>query len=165
MTMNNKKKEAIEKLKGFVEDIRTAMLTTIDGDVLRSRPMDTQEIDENGKMWFLTGADAHKDEEIRKDNRVNVSYASPDDNTFVSISGTAEVFYDKERIAELWEPLHKAWFPEGKDDPNIRILTVQIEQAEYWDSSSSTFVQIFGFLKALATGESAEGGENKKINL
>lgn len=165
MTMNNNRKEAIEKLKGFVEDIRTAMLTTIDGDVLRSRPMDTQEIDDNGKMWFLTGADAHKDEEIAKDNRVNVSYASPDDNTFVSISGTAEVFYDKQRIEELWEPLHKAWFPKGKDDPNIRILTVSIEQAEYWDSSSSTFVQLFGFLKAMATGESADGGENKKINL
>lgn len=162
---NDKKQEAIKKLNELVESIEIAMLTTIDGDVLRSRPMDTQEIDENGNLWFLTGADSHKDEEIAKDNRVNVSYASPDDNTYVSVSGTAEIMRDQEKIDELWSPLHKAWFPEGKDDPNIRILKVNIEQAEYWDSGSSAFQQVYGFLKAIATGESADGGENEKINL
>lgn len=162
---NKSKKEAIEKLNELIGDIEIAMLTTIDGGVLRSRPMDTQEIDEDGNLWFLSGADSHKDEEIRQDNRVNVSYASPGDNTYVSVSGTAEISRDQAKINELWNPSHRAWFPGGKDDPNIQVIRVRVEQAEYWDSASSAFVQIYGFLKALATGESADGGENKKINL
>lgn len=163
--MSKNKKESIEKLNELIENIQTAMLTTIDGGVLRSRPMATQEIDESGTLWFLTGANTHKDDEIRQDNRVNVSYAAPDDNTYVSVSGTGETFHDQAKIDELWNPFYKAWFPEGKEDPNIRVLKVSIEQAEYWDSPSSTFVHVAGFLKALATGERSDGGENEKLNL
>lgn len=163
--MQDNKQESIKKLNELINNISIAMLTTIDGGVLRSRPMDTQEMDENGVMWFLTGKDSHKDEEIKKDNRVNVSYASNSDSTYISISGKGSISNDREKIKELWSPEHKAWFPEGKDDSNIRILKVNIEQAEYWDSSSNTFVQAVGFLKALVTGEQAEGGENEKINM
>ena len=163
--MSKNREEAIEKLNELTRDISIAMLTTIDGGVLRSRPMDTQKTDFDGTLWFLTGADTHKDDEIKKDNRVNVSYAAPDDNKYVSVSGTAEILRDQAKINELWSPVHKAWFPEGKDDPNIRVIKINVEQAEYWDSSSSTFVQVAGFLKALVTGEQADGGENKKINL
>lgn len=141
------------------------MLTTIDGGVLRSRPMQTQDFDFDGDLWFFTSSETHKTEEIIKDNRVNVSYAAPDDNTYISVSGTASIVKDREKIEELWTPVYKAWFPKGLDDPNLILLKVSVEQAEYWDSSSSAFVQIAGFLKAIATGERAEGGENEKINL
>ncbi len=163
--MQDNKQESIKKLNELIKDISIAMMTTIDGGVLRSRPMDTQEMDENGVLWFLTGKDSHKDEEIKKDNRVNVSYASNSKSSYVSVSGTGAISNDREKIAELWSPEHKAWFPEGKDDPNIRILKVNVEQAEYWDASSNTFVQAAGFLKALVTGERTEGGENEKINM
>ena len=163
--MNKDKQEAAEKLNDLIKDIKTAMMTTVDGGVLRSRPMATQEAEFNGTLWFLTGANTHKDDEIKKDNRVNISYAAPDDNSYVSVSGTAEISRNQEKIEELWSPFHKAWFPEGKEDPNIRVMKVSVEQAEYWDSSSSAFVQVTGFLKALVTGERADGGENEKINL
>lgn len=163
--MSKSREEAIEKLNELTRDISIAMLTTIDAGVLRSRPMDTQKTEFDGTLWFLTGADTHKDNEIKKDNRVNVSYAAPDENSYVSVSGTAEILRDQAKINELWSPIHKAWFPEGKDDPNIRVIKITVEQAEYWDSSSSTFVQLAGFLKALVTGEQADGGENEKLNL
>ena len=73
--MQDTRQESIEKLNELIKDIGTAMLTTIDGGVLRSRPMATQEAEFDGTLFFLTGADTHKDEEIKKDNRVNVSYA------------------------------------------------------------------------------------------
>ena len=163
--MENKRQESIEKLRGLIKGIQTAMLTTIDGGVLRSRPMATQETEFNGDLWFFTSSAAHKAEEIQKDNRANVSYASPGDNTYVSVSGTAELVKDKVKMEELWNPILKAWFPKGLDDPNIILLKVSVEQAEYWDSTSSTIIQVVGFLKALVTGKQADGGENEKINL
>lgn len=74
--MEKTKQEAIEKLRDLIEDVEIAMLTTIDGGVLRSRPMDTQETEFDGDLWFMTSKKHHKVEEINKDNRVNVSYLS-----------------------------------------------------------------------------------------
>jgi general stress protein 26 len=66
-------------------------------------------------------------------------------------------------MEELWNPILKAWFPKGLDDPNIILLKVSVEAAEYWDSTSSTIVQVAGFIKALVTGARADGGENEKV--
>lgn len=163
--MHDTRKEAIEKLRDMIRDIETAMLTTIDGGALRSRPMQTQDIEFDGDLWFFTSSKTHKTDEIEKDNRVNVSYAAPDSSQYVSVSGTAHIVRDRDKIDELWNPIHLAWFPEGKDAPDLILLKIKVEQAEYWDSSSSSFVQVAGFLKALATGERADGGENEKITL
>ncbi len=164
--MEDKRQEAIKKLNDLINVIDFAMLTTVDTDgVLRSRPMSTQEAEFDGTLWFFTSDKTHKVEEIERDNRVNASYAEPEDNVYVSVSGTASISKDRAKMEELWNPILKAWFPEGLDDPNICLLRVDVEQAEYWDSPSSTLVQVVGFVKALATGQRADGGENKKINL
>ncbi len=163
--MQDIREELIKKLNDLIEDIQVAMLTTNDGDVLRSRPMQTQDFEFDGSLWFFTSSDTHKADELEKDNRVNVSYAEPSDNTYVSISGTGTLIKDRAKIDEYWSDIYKPWFPKGKDSPDLVLLKVAVEQAEYWDSSSNTIVQVAGFLKALATGESADGGENEKINL
>ena len=72
---------------------------------------------------------------------------------------------DRAKIEELWNPILKAWFPEGLDDPSLCLLKVTVEEAEYWDSPNSKLVQIAGFVKALVTGQAAKGGENEKISL
>jgi general stress protein 26 len=166
MENNKTRAEALEKLNDLIEDIDFAMLTTIDTDgVLRSRPMSTQKAEFDGDLWFFTSDRTHKTEEIERDNRVNLAYANPDDNVYVSVSGTAEIVHDRAKMEELWNPILKAWFPDGLDQPDICLLRVIAEQAEYWDSPSSTLVQIAGFVKAIATGKRANGGENEKINL
>ncbi|HEY0051485.1 MAG TPA: pyridoxamine 5'-phosphate oxidase family protein [Pyrinomonadaceae bacterium] len=163
--MEDKRQESIRKLNDLIGDIEVAMLTTIDGGSLRSRPMQTQDFELDGDLWFFTSSKTHKAEEIEKDNRVNVSYAEPGSNSYVSISGTAEIVRDRAKIDEYWNDILKAWFPEGKDSPDLVLLKVAVEQAEYWDSPSSTIVQLAGFVKAMVTGERADGGENRKIDL
>ncbi len=163
--MQNNREESIEKLKGLIEDIDFGMLTTMDGGKLRSRPMSTQEVQADGDLWFFTSDKTHKVDEIEADNRVNVAYSKPDDNVYVSVSGTAAIVKDRAKIEELWSPVLKAWFPEGLDDPSLCLLKVSVEEAEYWDSPNSKLVQIAGFVKALVTGQAAKGGENEKISL
>ncbi len=164
--MAENKQEAIDKLISLIEKIGFAMLTTIDTDgVLRSRPMSTQKTEIDGDLWFFTSDKTHKTEEIERDSRVNVSYAAPNDNVYVSVSGTSKVVRDRAKMEELWNPVLKAWFPDGLETPGICLLKVSVGQAEYWDSSSSTLVQIAGFVKAVVTGKRADGGENEKINL
>jgi general stress protein 26 len=164
--MNNDQKENLKKLKDKIEDIDFTMMTTVDEDgSLRSRPMSTQQVSENGEIWFFTGYESGKSHEIKQDAHVNLSYSKPSDNLFVSVSGKATLSRDKAKIDELWTPELKAWFPEGKDDPNIGLIKVTIDKAEYWDSPNSAVVHLIGFVKATLSGESYDPGENKKINL
>lgn len=163
--MHHNREESIKKIQELTEGIDFCMLTTMDNGVLRSRPMSTQEFEFDGDLWFFTSDNTHKIDEIEKDNRVNVSYSNPDDKVYLSISGRAEVVKDRAKIEELWSPVLKAWFPEGLDDPHLCLLKIPVEQAEYWDAPNSTIVQLFGMVKAIATGQEADYGENKKIQL
>ncbi|MEZ5347229.1 MAG: pyridoxamine 5'-phosphate oxidase family protein [Pyrinomonadaceae bacterium] len=163
--MDNSRQEAVIKLRKLIESIETAMLTTIDNGVLRSRPMGTRQLDPDGNLWFFTNAETHKVREIMKDNRVSISYASPENNTYVSVSGTAEFSTDETKIVQLWDPAEKMWYPKGLDDPTLVLLKVNVTQAEYWDSTSNAFVEIGGFLSAAVSGNTATGSENGTFSL
>ena len=157
----------LEKLRELVKDIDFCMLTTIDeGGDLHSRPMSSNgDIDPNGDIWFFTSASSHKVSEIAKLPKVNVSFADPDNQRYISVSGTAQLTRDRAKIDELWRPQFKIWFPEGKDDPEIALLRVDLEKAEYWDSPSSTIGYALSFVSSLVTGKEPDMGENKKVNL
>lgn len=161
--MQQNRQESIAKLKELIEDIDFCMLTTMDEGYLRSRPMSTQEFEFNGDLWFFTSDNTHKVEEIEKDNRVNVAYSKSSNDTYVSVSGRAEISKDQAKIEELWSPVLKAWFPEGLEDPHLCLMNVSVEQAEYWDTPSGKIVQLLGFVKALATGKEMSYGENEKL--
>lgn len=163
--MEDKRQESINKLKDLIEGIDFAMLTTIAGGKFRSRPMSTQKFEFDGDLWFFTSDATHKVDEIEADDRVCVAYAKPEDNQYVSVYGHARVVKDRAKMEELWNPILKAWFPEGLDDPTLCLLKVAVEEAEYWDSPNSTLVQIAGFVKALVTGQQADGGEYGKVKL
>lgn len=157
--------ENVKKLREMIKDIKFAMLTTLEADgTLRSRPMATQAAEFDGELWFFTNADAPKVDEVQQHQQVNVSYAQPNDQKYISVSGTAQLIRDRQKIEELWNPLYKAWFPQGLDDHNLALLQVRVDKAEYWDSPASSVVRLVGFVKAAITGEpQGSGGDNKKI--
>ena len=155
----------LQKLRELVKEIDFCMLTTVDdtGD-LHSRPMSSNgDIDQNGDIWFFTSASSHKVSEIQKLPKVNVSFADPDNQHYISISGNAQLVRDRDKIEELWRPEFKMWFPEGKDDPDVALLRVSLKKAEYWDSPSSTVGFMLSFVSSLVTGKEADHGENKKL--
>jgi len=157
----------LEKLRELVKDIDFCMLTTVDeGGDLHSRPMSSNgDIDADGDIWFFTNASSHKVSEIAKLPKVNVSFADPDNQRYVSVSGTAQLVRDRAKIDELWRPEFKIWFPEGKADPEIALLRISLEKAEYGDSPGSTIEYALSFVSSLVTGKQPDLGENKKVNL
>lgn len=157
--------ENIKKLREMIKDIRFAMMTTAEEDgTLRSRPMATQQVEFDGDLWFFTNANAPKVDEVQHNQHVNLSYAEPNDQKYVSVSGKAQLVRDRQKIEELWNPLFKAWFPQGLDDPDLALLKVSLDKAEYWDSPSSKVVRLVGFLKAVVTGKPIDAGDNEKID-
>jgi len=159
-------KEYIE-LHEMIREIRVAMLTTMEANgCLRSLPMSTIQTECDGNIYFFTNFDSKKVEEIKSHTCVNVSYAEVSTNSYVSISGKADIIRDKDKMGELWKPFLAAWFPKGIDDPDLALLKVSIDEAEYWDAKESKMVQLWKIAKAAIKGEKMpynRPGEHKKI--
>ena len=95
--------DEIAKLREMIADIRFAMLTTIEDDgSLRARPMAAQQTEGDADLWFFTDGGSPKAEEVRRKDRVNVSFSDNDGNRWVSVSGTAELVRDRVKMEELW---------------------------------------------------------------
>ncbi|HEV7368659.1 pyridoxamine 5'-phosphate oxidase family protein [Arenibaculum sp.] len=158
--------EDARKLWDMIGSIQFAMLTTTDEDgTLRSRPMAAVNHDFDGELWFFTRASSHKTLEIDRHHQVNLAYSDPDEQNYVSVSGTATLVRDSAKAKELWKEPMRTWFPDGPDDPDLALLRVRADSAEYWDAPSSAMVHAYGYVKARLTGEPPKPGENRKLDL
>ncbi len=152
--------EAREKVAGLVKGIHIAMMTTLAGDgTMSSRPMAVQDKPFDGSLWFLTRSNSGKIGELQQDSDVTLTFAEPKDSKYIALKGTATVSHDKAKIKELWNPMYKAWFPKGEDDPEIAVLRVDVTEGDYWEASSSKLVVMAKYAFAAATGKAVPVGE------
>lgn len=154
--------DSIKSLADKIKGIRIAMLTTIEPDgKLISRPMATQEIAFDGTLWFFTQTDTPKVEQAQRNQQVNVAYAKPDSDRFISVSGTAELVRDRQQIHDLWKPFLTAWFPKGENDPELALLKITVESAEIWEGPSNPVVRFVGLAKGAIMHQYDQGKEQK----
>lgn len=162
-----RRRSDVAHLREMVKQIDFCMLTTLDEQGWpHSRPMSTNsQVEFDGDLWFFIYGSSHKAAEIGREPKVNASFADPANQNWVSMTGTAEIVRDRKKIAELWQPQLKAWFPKGIDEPDLALLKVNVEKAEYWDSPSSTIAHVYALASSALTGQPANLGENKKIDM
>jgi general stress protein 26 len=151
----------IDRVWELMKKIGFAMLVTRDGDKLRARPMSAYLERDNNAIYFLTDARRHKDDEIARNPNVNLSFANASDQKYVSVSGTAVVSNDRAKIKQLFSTPAKAWW-DSADDPNIRVLKISPEDAEFWDSPG-TVISYVKMAAAAVTGTRPDIGENRKV--
>ncbi|HEY8607200.1 MAG TPA: pyridoxamine 5'-phosphate oxidase family protein [Noviherbaspirillum sp.] len=164
MDVQEQNRGDLQQVAELVEEIKFAMMTTeeIDG-TLRSRPMSTMQMDSDGCLWFFTAMSSPKMDEVDQHRQVNLSYARPDKQDYLSISGTCEMVRDKDKMQALWTPWVKPWFPQGVDDPDLVLLKVTITEAEYWMAPGSAAKRLYGLAKGIMTGNTDALGDNRKI--
>ena len=158
--------EGMAKIAELIKFIRICMMTTAAGDgSFDSRPMATQKTEFDGTLWFLTRNESGKVSEIKNDDHIGLMYSDPGDSSYVAIKGRAQVGRDQAKIHELWNPMYKAWFPEGEEDPAITVLKVEVSEAQYWKASSSKLVMGVKYLAAAVTGGKVDVGEQGKVTV
>lgn len=159
--------EGRKKVADLIKGIRIAMMTTLapDGSI-DARPMAVPSgIDTSfdGTFYFLTRQSSDKVGEIHRDHHVTLTFANPSDSNYLSLKGRATVTYDRGKIHELWNPMYKAWFPKGEDDPEIAVVRVQVTEGDFWEASDSKIVVYAKYLAAAATGGSVPVGTSGHI--
>jgi general stress protein 26 len=142
------------KVAELVDGIRIAMLTTREGDRLVSRPLATQDVEFDGDVWFVTERSASWVSQLETHPEVNVAFSGS--STWVSLSGTAKVVDDVERLKEYWNTFTDAWLEGGPETPENVLVHVEAHSAEYWDTPGSKVTQVVNLVKAKATGERYE---------
>lgn len=154
----------LEKMREIIDNIKIAMMTTteLDGD-LASRPMAVLRLADNGDLYFFTDVTTMKNAEIKHMPVVNLAFASMEKNSYLSVTGSARIVRDVELNKELWNIAASAWFPNGADDPNLRVIIVSPTQAQYWEGSSSKVIQLFKMVKGAIT-KGGYDGENERIS-
>ncbi len=165
MNTSEQDPKSIEKVLNLIKDIHVAMMTTVDEQKnLVSRPMALIHTSADGSLWFFTKKSSPKVDQIEEnDSRVNIAFADTDNSTYVSVSGTASEVDDRAKIEEYWTEEAKPWFPAGKEDPELVLLKVNTEMAEYWDANSSRIVRLFQMVTGAITGTPPKMGENEKV--
>ncbi len=158
-----------EKLWDLIKDIRFGMLTHRHSDgMMHSHPLTTQNksMDEGAVLYFFISSASEIATRVAGDGNVNVAYADPGADSYVSISGKAQIVNDLATKERLWSPMAKAWFPGGPTDEDLALLEVRIVHAEYWDVNDSKMVQLAKMAKAAITGEQPRNlGEHKELHL
>ncbi|HEL7630316.1 TPA: pyridoxamine 5'-phosphate oxidase family protein [Stenotrophomonas maltophilia] len=164
--MSDSRAEHIAQLAELIKDVEVAMFTTVGVDGrLYSRPLGTQQVAFDGDLWFATAADSPKVAEIALNPRVNVAYASTSKNTYVSVAGNARIVDDRAKVEALWSPAMKLFFPGGKDDPNLRLIHVQAELAEYWDGPGTLLGRALTFVLSAVQDEPGQLADNGFVDL
>jgi general stress protein 26 len=166
-TENLNNKEAIDKLKSLVDDIMICLfctdLKTDDGATCR--PMSAIKVCDQGNIWFFSGKSSDKNKAIATDKYVQLFFSHPGKSSYLVVNGEAEIILDKAKIEELWSPIAKIWFKEGKNDPNISVIKVTPTTAYYWDTNGNQMINFLKIVASVVTGTNLVTGNQGALKV
>lgn len=145
-----------DKVVSIMQDDRFCMLTSVSSEGrLHAHPMTPQEVTEDGDVWFFIDRTSEQATNISAEKRVNLAFS--DGSTWLSVAGHGRILRDEAKISELWNSMVEAWFPDGQDSPDLALLHVEADSAEYWDTPGGRIASALAFAKTKLTGERPSG--------
>lgn len=117
----------------------TVMLGLAGVDEGHTRPM-TAQLDgdeDRGPIYFFGSKETELVSELKTDGRAIATFASKGNDVFATIHGTLSLDNDRAVIDRLWNSFVAAWYPGGKDDPNLTLLRLDADRAQVWIDASS----------------------------
>ena len=140
----------------IAQDARFCMVTSTAPDgALHARPMTPQQVNDDLEAWFFISRNSEQAADIRVRPRVNLSFDGSSD--WLSVAGSASLVDDRRLVAEMWNPVVEAWFPDGPQDPDVVLLRVDAESAEYWKAPGGRASSLLSYVKAKVTGAPLRG--------
>lgn len=132
------------------------MVGLMDGQ--HSEPLTAQlDRDQVDTLWFFVG----KDNRVAGGGQAMAQFVSKGHDFFACLSGTISEDKDPAMVEKLWNKQVEAWFPEGKGDPNMTLVRLDIDGAELWESD----ISLSGRVKMLFGGtiKPSESGSHAKV--
>lgn len=103
-----------------------------------TRPMTAQFEDDRSPIWFFTSTDNAMVTALAGGaTRAIATFSSKDHELFATVHGKLGIDTDRAVVDRLWNSFIAAWFPGGKEDPDLVLLRLDAERAEIWLNESN----------------------------
>ena len=156
----------IRQLRRLLKGMPVGMLTTQTPDgASHTRPMLVHEIDDDGWLWFLTDRHSRKACELIHNPLATIAFQSKKGDRYVSVHGTAVIVRDDVQLRRLWNPTMRSWFPRPGRDPELVLVAVRVESAEYWLVPRTRLPRLVGRVKAMFTRTRHEPGTHGVLDM
>jgi general stress protein 26 len=113
---------------------------------------------DDGTFWFFSHKDSQENQQIVANPAVQLIYALSNKSELLALEGTASVSHDQKKIDALWTPIAKVWFPDGKDDPRLTLITVPLNGGRYWDTQHGKMISLAKIAIGAVTGKPMDDG-------
>lgn len=144
------RQQAIDKLTEMIVNNETALLVSGGSDhVIRSRPMININDRFDGELFFIAEDGSELCKALVANPQCNISISEPSGGNFASIAGKAAVEDNPKRLELLWNDACRKWFEMEQPQSDLRLIKVDVEEAELWNENQSLGSRISSFL----TGE------------
>lgn len=154
-------KSPAEVTEAFLSKLKASpfVMVGLTGSGEHSEPLTAQiDDDQPDVLYFFTG----RDNRAAPGGKAMAQFVSKGHDFFACLAGTITLDNDRAQIDKLWSKQVEAWFPGGKDDPNLALLRFDIDSAELWEAD----VSLTGRVKMLFGGriKPSEEGSHAVVN-
>ena len=111
------------------------LVTEAESGGTNSRPMGRLLHDADEDEWtirFITDGRSRKVADMRRADRVAISFQHAPDDAFVTLIGKATLHESESEVAERWTDAYDAYFPGELARANAIFVAVDIERIELW---------------------------------
>ena len=144
-----------------IDHEHTGMLGLKD-DASQLQPMTAFVERETSRIWFFTYRDSDLAQAIEAQSQG--AFVFQGKGLHASVTGALRQAHDRDRIDEYWNPHVAAWFPEGKDDPRLTLLCLDVASAAIWLSDTGPLKYAFEVVRANLTKSTPDIGEMRTLS-
>lgn len=156
--------EAEDKLWEALEDTRTGMLGLVGGAPQHFQPMTGFDDREGRCLWFFTRDDTDllKDVAAGNDDAMYTLVTKKTD-LYACLGGRLSISNDRSVVDRFWNPVVAAWYPEAKDDPRLRLVRFNLEDARVWINDKGPVRFLYEVARANLTRELPDSGDKADV--
>jgi len=154
------KTDSAGQLWDEIDGVRAVMLGSPD-HAHHMQPMAPQTARDEKAIWFFT----HTTSDIAKAS-ANGGIAHMcvfTDDYQACVDGDLRTNYSRDHIERYWSSLVEAWYPAGKDDPELTMLCFTPRTAAIWASTGSKLAFGWEIAKAITTGAEPDVGYHTHV--
>lgn len=145
---------------------RIAMLGLVGGSEMHHfQPMAAFGEEDEGAVYFYTNKSSDLARDTGASHDVMLVLQAKDQEFQACIHGVLTPEHDRARIEKYWSPFVAAWFPQGKDDPDLTMLKMNAKDARIWASKGGGVNYLFQVAKANVTHTTPDVGGVADVKL
>ena len=149
-----------------IDKSRFGMLGLAGGRPHHMQPMTAYADQEEGALWFFTKKTSDLVKQTGIEGHSAMFCVMAKDQEFQAcVGGELVEDHDRTRIGKYWNAIAAAWFPEGKDDPDLTLLKFTPADAQVWVSRSGPLTFAWEIAKANATHKEPDVGDKAHLTL